>query len=51
VKNRAKIKPALFQVAAALVIVNECVNLRIRPSLHSHAAQEHSMHAVAGMEK
>jgi len=25
--------------------------LRIRPSLHSHAAQEHSMHAVAGMEK
>jgi hypothetical protein len=27
VKNRAKIKPALFQVAAALVIVNECVNL------------------------
>jgi len=25
--------------------------LRIRPSLHSHAAQEHSMHSVAGMEK
>jgi hypothetical protein len=51
VKNRAKIKPALFQVAAALVIVNECVILRIRSSLHSHAAQQHSMHAVAGMEK
>jgi Heavy metal binding domain len=25
--------------------------LRIRPSLHSHAAHEHSMHAVAGTEK
>jgi len=25
--------------------------LRIRPSLHSHAIHEHSMHAVAGMEK
>jgi Heavy metal binding domain len=25
--------------------------LRIRPSLHGHTAQEHSMHAVAGMEK
>jgi hypothetical protein len=25
--------------------------LRIRPSQHSHAAQEHSMHGVAGMEK
>jgi len=25
--------------------------LRIRPSLHSHGAQEHLMHAIAGMEK
>jgi hypothetical protein len=25
--------------------------LRIRPSLHSHGGHEHSMHAVAGMEK
>jgi hypothetical protein len=25
--------------------------LRIRPSLHSHGAQQHTMHAVAGMEK
>jgi Heavy metal binding domain len=25
--------------------------LRIRPSLHTHAPHEHSMHAVAGMEK
>jgi len=25
--------------------------LRLRPSLHSHAAQEHSTHAVAGMER
>jgi len=25
--------------------------LRLRPSLHSHAAQEHSTHAVAGLEK
>jgi hypothetical protein len=25
--------------------------LRIRPSLHAHGAHEHSMHAVAGMEK
>jgi len=25
--------------------------LRIRPSLHSHGAHEHSEHAVAGMEK
>jgi len=25
--------------------------LRIRPSLHSHSSHDHSMHAVAGMEK